>query len=77
MMKGKKKKKKSDDVDESDEEEERAEMEEEEEEEDARPMTAHEKMQIGRKKLPVYKYKEEFLAAVQDNKVLVIMAEVN
>lgn len=75
MMKGKKKKKKIDDSDESDEEE-HADIEEDEEE-DVRPMTAHEKIQVGRKKLPVYKYKEEFLAAVQDNKVLVIMAEVS
>ena len=37
--------------------------------------TAHEKILKGRKKLPVFAYREEFLAAVRDNKVLVIVGE--
>jgi len=38
-------------------------------------LTAHEKILLGRKKLPVYAYREEFLQAVQDNKVLVVVGE--
>jgi HrpA-like RNA helicase len=71
MLKGSKKAKKGEDGYVSDG------VEDEVEDDDSRPMTAHEKIQVGRKKLPVYVYKEEFLAAVQTNKVLVIMAEVS
>jgi pre-mRNA-splicing factor ATP-dependent RNA helicase DHX16 len=38
-------------------------------------MTEHEKILEGRKKLPVYAYRDEFLAAVQDNKVLIVVGE--
>lgn len=38
-------------------------------------MTEHEKILIGRKKLPVFPYREEFLQAVRDNKVLIVVGE--
>lgn len=38
-------------------------------------LTAHEKILEGRKKLPVFAYREEFLEAVRDNKVLIIVGE--
>lgn len=38
-------------------------------------LTAHEKILVGRKKLPVYQYREEFLQAVRDNKVLIVVGE--
>ena len=38
-------------------------------------LTAHEKILIGRKKLPVFHYREEFLEAVRDNKVLIVVGE--
>lgn len=38
-------------------------------------LTAHERILEGRKKLPVYKYRTEFLEAVQDNKVLILVGE--
>lgn len=38
-------------------------------------LTAHEKILEGRKKLPVYPYRDEFLEAVRDNKVLIIVGE--
>lgn len=40
-----------------------------------RPVTEHEKILAGRKKLPVFAYREEFLAAVKDHKVLVLVGE--
>ena len=40
-----------------------------------KPMTAHEKILHGRKGLPINVYRDEFLAAVQDNKVLVVVGE--
>lgn len=39
------------------------------------PLTAHEKILVGRKKLPVFAYREEFLEAVRDNKVLIVVGE--
>lgn len=60
----------------SSEEEERAEMDiEETGDDDARELTGHEKILRGRKKLPVYPYREEFLQAVQENKVIIIVGE--
>jgi len=54
----------------------------EEEEEEARPwekgrkpLTPFEQLQVGRKKLPIYKYRDEILAAVKDHQVLVLSAE--
>ena len=38
-------------------------------------MSEYNKIQIGRKKLPVYLYREEFLAAMQDHQVLVLVGE--
>lgn len=38
-------------------------------------LTEHEKILLGRRKLPVYAYRDEFLAAVQDNKVLIVVGE--
>ena len=46
-----------------------------EEEEEAKELTAHEKILVGRKKLPIYAYRDEFLEAVQDNKILVVVGE--
>ena len=40
-----------------------------------RPVTEHEKILAGRKKLPVYAYREEFLAAVKDHQVLILIGE--
>ena len=40
-----------------------------------RAVTAHEKILEGRKQLPVYPYREEFLAAVKDHQVLVLVGE--
>jgi len=39
------------------------------------PMTKHEKILVGRKKLPVFPYREEFLAAVKDHQVLILVGE--
>jgi pre-mRNA-splicing factor ATP-dependent RNA helicase DHX16 len=41
----------------------------------SKPLTEHEMILAGRKKLPVYPYRDEFLAAVQDNKVLIVVGE--
>ena len=38
-------------------------------------LTPFEKIQQGRKKLPVYPYREEFLAAVKEHKVLILVGE--
>lgn len=38
-------------------------------------VTEHEKILAGRKKLPVFAYREEFLAAVKENKVLILVGE--
>ena len=38
-------------------------------------LTKHEKILVGRKKLPVFPYREEFLAAVKDHQVLILVGE--
>ena len=43
--------------------------------EEARPTTAHEKILAGRKKLPVFPYREELLAAVKEHQVLILVGE--
>ena len=40
-----------------------------------RPVTKHEKILEGRKKLPVYPYREEFLMALKEHQVLVLVGE--
>lgn len=40
-----------------------------------RAVTEHEKILAGRKQLPVFPYREEFLAAVKDHQVLVLVGE--
>ncbi|KAL3916156.1 MAG: hypothetical protein SGILL_005310 [Bacillariaceae sp.] len=40
-----------------------------------KPITEHEKILVGRKKLPVFPYREEFLAAVKDHQILVLVGE--
>lgn len=40
-----------------------------------KPLTAHERILEGRRKLPVFAYREAFLQAVRDNKVLVVVGE--
>jgi pre-mRNA-splicing factor ATP-dependent RNA helicase DHX16 len=40
-----------------------------------RQLTEHEKLLIGRKKLPVYTYREKFLAALKDHQVLILVGE--
>jgi HrpA-like RNA helicase len=40
-----------------------------------RAVTEHEKMLAGRKQLPVFPYREEFLAAVKEHQVLVLVGE--
>jgi hypothetical protein len=39
------------------------------------PATKHEKILEGRKKLPVYPYREEFLMALKEHQVLVLLGE--
>lgn len=51
------------------------ESDDEYEREKATKLTEHEKILLGRKKLPIYSYREEFLAAVRDNKVLIVVGE--
>jgi len=46
-----------------------------EEEAAAVALTEHEKILVGRKKLPVFPYREEFLAAVKDQQILVLVGE--
>lgn len=41
----------------------------------AKPLTAHERILEGRKKLPVYPYRDEFLAAVKEHQVLILVGE--
>jgi pre-mRNA-splicing factor ATP-dependent RNA helicase DHX16 len=38
-------------------------------------LTEHEKILAGRKKLPVFPYREEFLAAVKEHQILVLVGE--
>ncbi|KAL3939494.1 MAG: hypothetical protein SGBAC_005800 [Bacillariaceae sp.] len=45
------------------------------EEDTAAILTEHEKILVGRKKLPVFPYREEFLAAVKDQQILVLVGE--
>ena len=40
-----------------------------------RPATKHEKILAGRKELPVYPYREDFLSALQDHQVLILVGE--
>jgi len=40
-----------------------------------RPVTEHEKIQAGRQKLPVFPYRNEFLAAVKEHQVLILVGE--
>ena len=40
-----------------------------------KPLTKHEKILEGRKKLPVYPYRDEFLAAVKDHQILILVGE--
>jgi pre-mRNA-splicing factor ATP-dependent RNA helicase DHX16 len=49
--------------------------EEEDEDVKIRPLTEHEKILAVRKKLPVFPYREEFLAAVKDHQILVLVGE--
>lgn len=49
--------------------------EEDEGEAAIKAITEHEKILEGRKKLPVYPYREEFLAAVKDHQILVLVGE--
>jgi len=48
---------------------------EEVEEIDSSMLTPHEKILLGRRKLPVYAYRDEFLEAVRENKVLIVVGE--
>lgn len=42
---------------------------------DSTSLTEHEKILAGRKKLPVFPYRDEFLAAVKDHQVLILVGE--
>ena len=46
-----------------------------EEEVSGNSLSAHEKILLGRKRLPIYAYREEFLEAVRDNKIIVVVGE--
>jgi len=50
-------------------------IKEEEKAMEMRPATKHEKILEGRKKLPIYSYREDFLSALQDHQVLVLVGE--
>ena len=50
-------------------------MKEEEKVLEMRPATKHEKILEVRKKLPIYSYREDFLSALQDHQVLVLVGE--
>mmetsp|Transcript_4561 Transcript_4561/g.7071 ORF Transcript_4561/g.7071 Transcript_4561/m.7071 type:complete len:1066 (+) Transcript_4561:101-3298(+) len=50
-------------------------LKENQDENELAPVTEHEKILQGRKKLPVFSYREEFLAAVKDHQVLVLVGE--
>ena len=75
----KKKRKKKRKGGDSSSEEEQEEQEEQEEDKEggqaASSLTPHQKILAGRKKLPVYAYREEFLSAMQDHQVLVLVGE--
>ena len=49
--------------------------EEEKSLEETKKLTEHEKILAGRKKLPVYAYRDEFLSAVKDHQVLILVGE--
>jgi pre-mRNA-splicing factor ATP-dependent RNA helicase DHX16 len=55
------------------EEDEQQSVTEEEQRLEMRPATKHEKLLEGRKKLPVYPYREDFLAALHDHQVLIFV----
>lgn len=57
------------------EEDREEEIEDHQKPEEVVSMTEHEKILACRKKLPVYPYREEFLAAVKDHQVLVLVGE--
>jgi len=40
-----------------------------------KPLTEHQLLQISRQKLPVYPYRDEFLAALRDHQVLILVGE--
>jgi pre-mRNA-splicing factor ATP-dependent RNA helicase DHX16 len=42
---------------------------------ETRPVTEHDKILAGRKRLPVYPYRKEFLAAVKEHQVLILVGE--
>lgn len=42
---------------------------------ESRPLSHREKMLEGRKKLPIYPYREELLAAIKDHQILIVVAE--
>lgn len=42
---------------------------------ETRPISDHEQILAGRKKLPVFPYREEFLAAVKDHQILILVGE--
>jgi pre-mRNA-splicing factor ATP-dependent RNA helicase DHX16 len=57
------------------EDEEQSNVEKEENGLAVRPATKHEQILEGRKKLPVYPYREDFLSALQDHQVLILVGE--
>ena len=42
---------------------------------ETRPISEHEKILAGRKKLPVFPYREEFLSAVKNHQILILVGE--
>ena len=71
----KKKRHPSKKYEEADEDENKSNVEKEDEALEIRPATKHEQILAGRKKLPVYPYREDFLAALQDHQVLILVGE--
>ena len=69
IMKGTKKK---DGEGSSEDEDEEEDNDEDEENVENIKLTPHEKILLGRRKLPVYAYRDEFLEAMQNNKVRII-----
>ena len=71
IMKGTKKKDGEGSEDEDEEEEDDNDNDDDEENVENIKLTPHEKILLGRRKLPVYAYRDEFLEAMQNNKVLI------
>jgi len=69
------KNKKGEEVDSDDSSDSNEDEEDEAEKNKTKGMSEYDKIQVGRKKLPVYAYREEFLDAMKDHQVLILVGE--